>query len=352
MDRRKLRIGVLGLSHDHVWDNLRQLVELGGAEVVAAADARPELREKVRDYGCALLLEDPAQLLEEVPVDAAYIFSDNRHSADLAVMAARRGIDVMVEKPMAADLAGALRMHGAAQSAGTLLMVNWPFFWWPGLQQALKLVAEGGIGRPFQVAYRAAHSGPAEAGCSPAFVEWLCDPYRNGAGALMDYCSYGAALTCLLLGLPLRVTAVSGRLGAAGLQAEDNAVLLMEHDRAISQSTASWTQVGHMTSYVPMFYGDEGTLVVGPDRLVLATREHEDGFSLEVPEPEARLSSSAALFTEHVRSSEPIEGLCSADVGVATQHVLEAGLLSSRLGCTVQLPLPIYQSSFKRVQTP
>ncbi|MDQ6741418.1 MAG: gfo/Idh/MocA family oxidoreductase, partial [Candidatus Dormibacteraeota bacterium] len=157
---------------------------------------------------------------------------------------------------------------------------------------------------------------------------------------------------CLLLGLPLRVTAVSGRLGAAGLQAEDNAVLLMEHDRAISQSTASWTQVGHMTSYVPMFYGDEGTLVVGPDRLVLATREHEDGISLEVPEPEARLSSSGALFTEHVRSREPIEGLCSADVGVATQHVLEAGLLSSRLGCTVQLPLPISQSSFKRVQTP
>ncbi|MDQ6920286.1 MAG: Gfo/Idh/MocA family oxidoreductase, partial [Candidatus Dormibacteraeota bacterium] len=114
MDRRKLRIGVLGLSHDHVWDNLRQLVELGGAQVVAAADARPELREKVRDYGCDLLLEDPAQLLEEVPVDAVYIFSDNRHSADLAVMAARRGIDVMVEKPMAADLAGALRMHGAA----------------------------------------------------------------------------------------------------------------------------------------------------------------------------------------------------------------------------------------------
>jgi predicted dehydrogenase len=160
----------------------------------------------------------------------------------------------------------------------------------------------------------------------------------------------GAALTCLVLGLPLRVTAVSGRLGAAGLKAEDNAVLLMEHDGAISQSTASWTQVGHMTSYVPMFYGDEGTLVVGPDRLLLATREHEDGISLEVPEPEARLSSSAA--PEHVRSREPIEGLCSADVGVATQHVLEAGLLSSRLGCTIELPLQIYQSSFKRVQKP
>ena len=340
-DRRKLRVGVLGLSHDHVWDNLRQLVELGGTQIVAAADSRSELREKARDYGIDVLLEDPEQLLEEVPVDAVYIFSDNRHSAELAVMAARRRIDVMVEKPMAADLAGALRMHAAAKSAGTVLMVNWPFIWWPSLQHALKLVAEGRIGRPFQVAYRAAHAGPAEAGCSPAFVEWLCDPHRNGAGALIDYCSYGAALTCLLLGLPERVTAVAGHLGGSGLPAEDNAVLLMEHDGAISQSTASWTQIGHMTSYVPLFYGDEGTLAVQADGLWLATREHEEGIRLEVPEPEAVLTSSAALFTDHVRSREPIEGLCSADVGLATQHVLEAGLLSSRLRCAVQLPLPI-----------
>jgi predicted dehydrogenase len=232
-------------------------------------------------------------------------------------------------------------MHAAAQGAGTVLMVNWPFIWWPSLQHALKLVAEGSIGRPFQVAYRAAHAGPAEAGCSPAFAEWLWDPQRNGGGALMDYCSYGAALACHLLGLPQRVTAVAGHLGRPGPQAEDNAVLLMEHDRAISQSTASWTQIGHMTSYVPLFFGDEGTLAVQADGLWLATREHEDGIRLEVPEPEATMSSSSALFIEHVRSREPIEGICSPDVGLATQHVLEAGLISSRLGCGVRLPLPV-----------
>jgi hypothetical protein len=147
------------------------------------------------------------------------------------------------------------------------------------------------------------------------------------------------------------------RIGVLGLSHDhvwDNLRQLVELGGAevVAAADARPEQVGHMTSYVPMFYGNEGTLVVGPDGLVLATREHEDGISLEVPEPEARLSSSAALFTEHVRSREPIESLCSADVGVATQHVLEAGLLSSRLGCTVELPLPIYQRSFKRVQKP
>ena len=34
-----VRVGVLGLSHDHVWANLDDLLTVGGAVVVAAADA-------------------------------------------------------------------------------------------------------------------------------------------------------------------------------------------------------------------------------------------------------------------------------------------------------------------------
>jgi predicted dehydrogenase len=109
---------------------MRQLVEGGDARIVAAADRRVDLRERTRDYGCNLLFEDPERLLDEVPLDAVYIYSDNRQSAELAVAAARRGIDVMVEKPIAADLAGARRMRAAADDAKALLMVNWPLMWW------------------------------------------------------------------------------------------------------------------------------------------------------------------------------------------------------------------------------
>jgi predicted dehydrogenase len=208
-------------------------------------------------------------------------------------------------------------------------------------QHALRLISDGRIGRLFQVTYRAAHSGPAKAGCSPAFVEWLTDPYRNGGGALMDYCSYGAALTCLLLGLPARVTAVAGRLGNEELRADDNAVLLMEHVGGLSQATASWTQVGHLTSYVPAFYGAEGTLIVRADGVWLATPHNEDGTQLEVPRPAVEMSSSAAFFISHLRSREPIVGLCSVDTGLATQEVLEGGRLSSEQHCSVPLPLPV-----------
>ena len=340
MSTSKIRVGVLGLSNDHVWDNLDALSTHDGAVIVAAADPRPELRDKMKRYGCDRLLDDPLRLLETVELDAAYIFSDNRHSAELAAQAADRGLHVLVDKPMAADYVGAVRMMGAARAAGTQLMIDWPFIWWPSLQHALRLIVEGRIGRVFQVHYRAAHAGPREAGCSPAFAEWLYDPFRNGGGVLVDYCSYGAALTCLLLGSPSQVTAVTNRVQKLDLFAEDNAIVIMQHADAISTAVGSWTQIGHMTSYVPTFYGTEGTLVVHHDSVSLATRDNYDAIGVDIPEPPPEQASSAAFFIHHVVLGRPMGGICSPAVGLAAQEVLEAAVMSARDGRSVALPLP------------
>jgi predicted dehydrogenase len=337
----KLRIGALGLSHDHIWDNLKSLSESSDGMLVAAADPHPELQERARSLGCEQVFADCGQLLDSVALDAVYIYADNRQGVDLAVQAAARGLHIMIEKPMASTLAGADRIRGAARAAGVQLMVNWPIAWWPHLQYALQLVDEGRIGDIFQVNYRAAHAGPRELGCSPFFSEWLYDPRRNGAGALMDYCCYGAALTCRLLGLPSRVTAVSGRLRKEDLPAEDNAVLIMQHARAISTSTASWTQIGHMSSYIPMIYGSAGTLILQQGQVWLADAAHEDGVKLDLPAPSAGQANSAEFFLSHIRSGEPITGLCGADVGLMAQEVLEAGLRSAAEGRSVSLPLPV-----------
>jgi predicted dehydrogenase len=337
----KLRVGVLGLSHDHVWDNIKALGESDDGVLVAAADPHPELQEHARSVGCEQIFADYRELLDSVKLDAVYIYADNRQGAELAQQAAARGLHIMIEKPMASTLAGADKIRGAARAAGVQLMVNWPIAWWPHLQYALKLIDEGRIGEVFQANYRAAHAGPRELGCSPYFSEWLYDPQRNGAGALMDYCCYGAALVCRLLGLPARVTAVSGRLGKPDLPAEDNAVLIMQHARAISTSTASWTQIGHMSSYIPMIYGSEGTLILQHGEVWLADRAHQDGVKLELPRPAAGQRTSAELFLSHIRSGEPIGGLCGADVGLMAQEVLEAGLVSAAEGRAVSLPLPV-----------
>lgn len=347
----KIRVGALGLTHDHVWKNLDALAASNDGVLVAVADSHEALRQRAAGkYPDVQLFADSTRLLDSTDLDAVYVFANNHHSAELAAVAASRGLHVMVEKPMAASLAGTDRMRRAAREGGGVqLMVNWPTAWKPAVRHAFQLIHEGSIGELFQVNYRSAHEGPRELGCSPYFSGWLYDPRLNGGGALMDYCCYGAAMACSLLGLPSRVTAVSSRLCKADLPAEDNAVLIMQHARALSTATASWTQVGHLTSYVPMFYGSEGTLVVEGDTVRLATRDHDLGQIVSVPDLPIGERSSAEFFLSHIREGSPIEGLCSPEIGLMAQEVVEAGLLSARQGCSVSLPLPVtYYQQFAR----
>ncbi|MEZ4730631.1 MAG: Gfo/Idh/MocA family oxidoreductase [Caldilineaceae bacterium] len=338
-----LRVGVLGMTHDHVWGNLRDLNASPLGDLVAAADPNEELLDKVKtQYNCPTVYDSYEELLEEETLDAVYVFGDNLTGAELAIMAAETGLHVFIEKPMASTLDGAVRMLAAARTAGVSLMINWPFAWWPQLQKAFAMVQAGEIGQIFQTKYRSAHAGPKELGCTPYFYNWLYDGELNGAGALMDYCCYGAALARYLLGQPSRVTGVMGHCLKDYITLDDNAVIVMQWPRAIAITEASWTQIGHLTSYHAMIYGSEGTLVVEPranGRLLLANAAHEDGIAVDVPPAPEGMRNGTDYFLTRISQSLPIEGMGSAEVSRDAQEILEAGILSAQEGKAISLPL-------------
>src|SRR4029077_6932440 len=160
-------------------------------------------------------------------------FADNRLSAELGSRALARGLPVMVEKPMAADLAGAAPLPAAPAAAGPPLMVNGPSAWRPALRHGLELGRSGAVGEPTQLSHRGGHAGPREFGCSLEFCAWLYAPQRSGGGALVDYCGNGAVLAHILPGQPRAVTAVSACLRKPDLPAEDTAVVVLRYPRAL-----------------------------------------------------------------------------------------------------------------------
>src|SRR6266481_238510 len=269
----RLRVGVLGLSHDHVWPNLAAIAGSDLGRLVAAADPDPRLRERLeRAHGDAQTHATYDALLERTDLDAVFAFADNRTSAELGRDALDRGLPVMIEKPMAADLAGADALLAAGRATGLPLMVNWPTAWRPALRHGLALVRSGAVGEPVQLSHRGGHAGPREYGCSRQFCEWLYDPARNGGGALVDYCGYGAILCRTVLGRPEAVTAVARHLRKEGLPAEDNAVVILRYPQALGLLEASWAQIGAEPALAMVVYGDAGTLLVHQPK---ATREGE-----------------------------------------------------------------------------
>lgn len=345
----RLRVGILGLSHDHVWSHLAALATGDLGQLVAVADPDPRLRERFEStHGGAAALTSYDALLERPDLDAVLIFADNRASAELGVRALQRRLPVMVEKPMAADLAGAEALLGAARMAGRPLMVNWPTAWRPALRHGLALARDGAVGELVQVSHRGGHGGPREYGCSPQFCAWLYDPARNDGGALVDYCGYGALLCRALLGRPREVTAVAAHLRKADLAAEDNAIIVLRHRRALGLLEGSWTQVGGEPAFAMIAHGDRGTLLVhqpratrdgqrvGPGRVEIATAA--GSIVVDPPALPGDERDGTTHFLSRLRAGRPVEGLCSPEVGRDVQEVLGAALLSSRTGRGVALP--------------
>lgn len=346
----RLRVGILGLSHDHVWPNLAALAAGGLGELVAVAEPDPLLRERVRGLSAGVATHERYEaLLDRQDLDAALVFADNRASAALARHALARGLPVMVEKPMAADLAGADALLAAARAARLPLMVNWPTAWRPALRHGVALASAGAVGEPVQLSHRGGHAGPREFGCSPQFCSWLYDTARNGGGALVDYCGYGAMLCRLVLGQPATVTAVAARLRKPGLASEDNAVAILSYPRALGLLEASWTQVGAEPALAMTLYGDGGTLLVHQPRagregqgvpvgwVQLVTAEGSRRLDPPPLPPEER--DGPTYFLSCLRAGREILGPCAPEVGRDVQEVLAAALQSSATGRRVTLPL-------------
>ncbi len=336
---KKFRIGVVGLVHDHVWGLLRDFKKMGDVEVSCAADINEPLLAKVKEqFGVGRLYEGYRDLLSREEVDAVLVTTENSRHAEVTEAAAAQGVHVMVEKPMAASLEQAERMVGAARRGGVKLMVNYATAWSPEMRHAVDLASQGRIGRLFQARYRAAHEGPREIGCSRYFYEWLYDRGLNGAGALMDYCCYGANFCRWILGMPERAVALGGTYVRDYLAVEDNAVLLMGYPRAMGIAEASWSQVGDEPhQYTLILNGSEGAVLAKKGSLRLFTSGSKEWRTVEPPVLEEGKRSGPEYFLRCIREDRPVEGQTGPEVNRDAQAILEAGLISMETGRAIPL---------------
>jgi predicted dehydrogenase len=347
------KVGVLGMTHDHVWEHIGTLAQRDDV-ALSVADVNAPLVDKAKsEYGVARGYGDYASLLEIEKPDAVLIFADNAGSVEIVELAASHGRPIMLEKPMADSLAGAERIRVAVRKAGVPLMVNWPTNWTPAVRHALDLAAGGVVGDIFRFSFRGGHAGPKEYGCSEYFYEWLYDRERNGAGAYIDYCGYGAVMASHLLGLPSRAQATIGRLQKDYVPVDDNAILVLRYPKAMAVIEATWTANGPVPDGGPAIWGSEGTLVVQRQSarregqivrtgvVRRTSRDDPDGDLIEPPDLPEGERNATEYFLNCLANDRSFEGLVSMETSLRAQEMLEAGLIAARAGSEVSLPLDV-----------
>ncbi len=203
---KKLGYAVVGLGHiaqtavlpafGHAKRNSRIVAFVSG-------DARKR-RSLGHHYGVnSYSYEDLDACLAQREVDAVYIALPNAMHKDCAVRAARAGVHVLCEKPMATSAADCEEMIRAARESDVKLMIAYRLHFEEANLSTIDLVASGKIGEPRFFTSEFSYQVKAENIRTEA---------RLGGGALWDlgvYCVNAARY--LFRDEPVEVTAMAAR---------------------------------------------------------------------------------------------------------------------------------------------
>jgi predicted dehydrogenase len=343
-DTTALRLGVVGLTHSHVHGLLGRK---GRSDVVIVGIAEPNrdlARRYAERYGLSMdiVFASTAEMLEKTRPAAVAAFGSTYEHLAAVQAAAPRGIHVMVEKPLAVSLEHARAMKRLADRHGIVLMVNYETTWYPTLYRAVETLRADKIGPLRKVVVRDGHRGPAKiSGVDPEFLEWLKDPVRNGAGALMDFGCYGANLmTYLMQGArPVSVTAITQQLQPGDYpRVDDEATIVVTYPQAQAIIQASWNwPIGRKDLEI---YGTRG-YVMTDNRSVMRTRasESERERRDSLPERAAPLDDPFSYFKALVERkvvASPYD-LSSLSNNMTVMEILDAAMRSARQGRTIKL---------------
>ncbi len=343
-DTRPVKIGIVGLSHSHVHQILRR-PEQGDIKIVGIAEQNRDLARRYAEqygYSMDIVYTSIEEMLDASKPDAVTGFNPiDEHI--LAVRAcAPRGIHVMVEKPLAANLEQAREMEQLAKKHGILLVTNYETTWYASNHRAYEMVnRDEAIGEIRKIVVHDGHQGPQEIGVNDEFLEWLTDPVKNGGGAVIDFGCYGANLvTWLMKGKkPLAVSAIlQTNKPDIYPRVDDEATILLRYPGAQGIIQGSWNwpfnrkdmEVYGQTGYV---FADSGSEM----RIRLEGEQEARALSLEkrpVPmnDPFAWL---AAVINGQVKM-EPFD-LSSLENNMIVMEILDAAIRSNAEGKTIAL---------------
>lgn len=240
-----IRIGIIGLSHDHV----HQVFNLPhkNVDVVTIVEEDPDLVDRyTQQYHLDkdIFFESMDAMINQVEVDAVMGFGPIREHLPIVQTFAPIGVHIMVEKPLEINYKRAQEIADLARQHDIQVLTNYETTWYPSNHEAYKILnTENQIGEARRVIINDGHEGPQEIGVSKEFLNWLRDPKQNGGGAVIDFGCYGANLmTWLMQGKEPTSVKASLKQHKPKIypDVDDDATIIVDYPGAQAVIQASW----------------------------------------------------------------------------------------------------------------
>jgi predicted dehydrogenase len=348
-----IRLGIIGAGnigsvHMETFGKLKDSVELAGVTDVYL----PLAETRAKQHNIARVYATSDELLADPAIDAVVIAVSNEWHAPLAVKALEAGKHVLLEKPMAINLAAAKTIVQAQRKAGTVLMIPHQLRWESVAMQVKEQAEKGALGRIYH-----AKAGWLRRKGIPGWGTWFTQMNKSGGGPLIDIGVHMLDLSLYLMGNPRPVSVFGSIYAEFGprkkgigtwgkpdwngiYDVEDFATALIKFDNGATLSLdVSWAALIETDSqpYVHLLGTEGGAALRGKSGKLMSEQfDREANIELTVPaDDEGSRIRMSRHFVECIRDNrEPITSVMS---GYTNNLILDAIYESSRTGREVQL---------------
>ncbi|QJW87968.1 Gfo/Idh/MocA family oxidoreductase [Spirosoma taeanense] len=244
------RWGILGpgrIAHKFAQD----LLTVPGAQLYAVASSDQQRADEfAQQYGATHAFGSYDGLLTLPDLDVVYVATPHVKHHENALMMLNGGVAVLGEKPFAMNSGQVREMVDTARAKQVFLMeALWSRFM-PGIEQALKLIQSGAIGKVVSV--------KADFGFKAPFLpEKRLFNKALGGGSLLDIGIYPLFLSYLILGKPTAIKAFA-TLGTTGVDEQCGMLLSYANGELALLDSTLLAQ----TETAALIYGEEGHIQI------------------------------------------------------------------------------------------
>jgi predicted dehydrogenase len=220
----RVRVGIIGCGRIAI-NHVQALQRIDGVDVNAVTDVDVDrARLFARSYAVPRAYADAEEMLAS-GLDAVTVCSPHAAHEAGVLAAARHGVHVLCEKPIAVTIDEADRMVRATDKAGVLFGVLFQRRFWPAAARVRRAIDDGLLGTPISGGLVARFNRDADYYAEPWRGRWATE----GGGVLMTQAIHHIDLLQWFMGPATRVTGRFATLAHGDfIEVEDTASALIE----------------------------------------------------------------------------------------------------------------------------
>lgn len=340
---RELGVGIIGtgwVSDEYV----RAFQKNPDCEVVAicsreAARARSKAAE--HELRNCTAFTDPAEMLKQKGLDVVVVCTPHHLHVEQGIASAQAGKHVIVEKPIAVDLAGLRQLEQAIRTAGVKSAVSFVLRWNPMFDNIRAMLGQNLIGKIFYAEVDYLH------GVGPQYRlwSWMIKKEYGGSSLLAGGCHAVDALRWFVQDEAVEVTAYSNKTRQNAFQYEydPNVVTIVRFAGGAIGKVACSLECRMPYVFNVELFGDKGT--IRNNQLYTTVWPGQNAWA-EIPAtlPDSGDVSHHPFQTEVDHFVDCIRNNKESHASVAdtykTHEICLAADVSAAEGRPVRLPLP------------